>query len=184
MRHNPDDLIRLFNQLFEASENTILVRGVDEPIYLPSGYPSPFSTSQSAQVVFAHGYFSSALHEIAHWCIAGPTRRAEVDYGYWYRPDGRTQAEQAEFEKVEVKPQALEWMLNTAAGSQFRISADNLSGEPSDPSAFKQAVYNQVLAYLEHGVPARAQLFIEALAQFFEVELPLRADSFPFSGLR
>lgn len=184
MQHNADDLIKLFNQLFEATENTILVRGTNEPIYLPAGSGSPYHASPAAQVVFAHGFFASAMHEISHWCIAGVQRRELVDYGYWYRPDGRTQAEQQEFEKVEAKPQALEWMLNVAAGSPFRISVDNLSGEPTDPGAFKQAVYTQLQTYLRDGVPARAQKFIEALAAFYRVELPLRLDYFNFSSLR
>ncbi|HET8708183.1 MAG TPA: elongation factor P hydroxylase [Pseudomonadales bacterium] len=184
MQHNADDLITLFNQLFETTENTILVRGLDEPIYLPAGSDSPYHPSPAAQVVFAHGYFSSALHEISHWCIAGDQRRTQVDYGYWYRPDGRTKAEQQEFEKVEAKPQALEWMLNVAAGSRFRLSADNLSGEPTDPTAFKEAVYTQLQHYLRDGVPPRAKKFIEALAAFYSVALPLRLDYFNFSELR
>src|SRR5690606_41366486 len=85
------DLIRLFDDEFRASHNTVLVRGGDEPIYLPADEQHP-----QHRVIFAHGFYASALHEIAHWCIAGPERRLLVDYGYWYRPDGRTEAEQAE----------------------------------------------------------------------------------------
>src|SRR5690606_39383874 len=53
--------------------------------YLPASEPDGL-----ARVVFAHGFFASALHEIAHWCIAGDYRRTLHDYGYWYCPDGRT----------------------------------------------------------------------------------------------
>ncbi len=53
-------------------------------------------------------FYASALHEIAHWCIAGENRCQQVDYGYWYEPNGRSEERQFEFEKVEVKPQALE----------------------------------------------------------------------------
>ncbi len=34
-------------------------------------------------------FFASALHEISHWCVAGKARREQVDFGYWYCPDGR-----------------------------------------------------------------------------------------------
>ncbi|GAM69307.1 transporting ATPase [Vibrio sp. JCM 19236] len=26
------------------------------------------------------------MHEIAHWCVAGPKRRLLEDFGYWYEP--------------------------------------------------------------------------------------------------
>lgn len=39
MNHNPDDLIMLFNDLFRESYRTILVRGSDEPEYLPVSEP-------------------------------------------------------------------------------------------------------------------------------------------------
>lgn len=60
------------------------------------------------------------MHELAHWCIAGPERRLLADYGYWYEPDGRTEQIQAEFEKVEVKPQAVEWILSASCGFPFK----------------------------------------------------------------
>ena len=74
-----EPLIALFDQTFITQFNTRLVRGGDEPVYLPAN-----ATVAYHQVVFAHGYFSSALHEIAHWCIAGERRRLLEDYGYWY----------------------------------------------------------------------------------------------------
>ena len=162
MHHDPADLIALFDGLFGASEGTRLERGGKEPLYLPRDGACAFD-----RVVFAHGFFSSALHEIAHWCVAGPARRRLVDYGYWYRPDGRTTEEQREFEHVEVKPQALEWIFATAAGSRFNFSADNLAGaaEPG-PSwlAFQAAVAAQARAYVEGALPARARAFASALA--------------------
>ena len=106
-----EDLIRIFNGLFLQSLNTELVIGDDEPIYLPAD-----DEYSHHRIVFAHGFFASALHEIAHWCVAGAKRRTLVDFGYWYKPDGRTAAEQAEFERVEVQPQAYEWILSESAG--------------------------------------------------------------------
>src|SRR5690606_23954885 len=126
-KHRISDLIRLFNDEFLASHNTVLVRGGDEPIYLPADAEHP-----RHRIVFARGFYASALHEIAHWCIAGPRRRLLVDYGYWYRPDGRTAEEQAEFERVEARPQALEWAFSIVADFRFHVSADNLSGAPVD----------------------------------------------------
>lgn len=123
MNHRPEDLVTLFNTLFRKSRGTELVRGGDEPEYLPAGVAGEY-----AQVIFAHGYFASALHEISHWCIAGEKRRQLPDYGYWYCPDGRTPEQQRAFEQVEIKPQALEWLFSVACGSGFHISVDNLDG--------------------------------------------------------
>ncbi len=58
-KHQHEDLIRLFDQTFLESENTRLIRGDGEPVYLPAS-----SLSHYHQVVFAHGYFASALHEV------------------------------------------------------------------------------------------------------------------------
>ncbi|WP_421870184.1 elongation factor P hydroxylase [Motiliproteus sp.] len=160
--HDCDELIALFNGLFVDSHNTELVRGDDEPIYLPADAEHPHH-----RIVFAHGYFASALHEISHWLIAGPQRRLLEDFGYWYRPDGRTADEQAEFEKVEVKPQALEWIIARACGFYFRISCDNLNGEATDTRAFKDNVYAQVLRYLEQGLSDRAQRLVDGLCQHY-----------------
>lgn len=82
-------LIELFNTLFVPLHNTVLEHSPDEPIYLPAD-----STHAHHRICFAHGYFASALHEIAHWCIAGEARRQLVDFGYWYAPDGRNAEQQ------------------------------------------------------------------------------------------
>lgn len=169
-----DDLIPLFNRLFKDNENTILVKGEDEPIYLPADKNCPHN-----RVIFAHGYFTSALHEISHWCIAGNERRKLVDFGYWYEPDGRTIAQQQAFETVEVKPQALEWIFSVAAGIRFNISVDNLSGEVSPTVAnFKKNVYEQTQKYLEGTLPERTLRFIKGLCDFYGNEWPLAADRF------
>lgn len=156
------DLIRIFNRLFRERFNTVLVAGDDEPVYLPADADEPHH-----RVIFAHGFFSSALHEIAHWCVAGPERRQWVDFGYWYKPDGRTAEEQALFERVEVKPQALEWMFSVAAGHRFHFSADNLAAGLGASDTFKRNVQLQVLAYLECGLPERPRLLVEGLRAFY-----------------
>ena len=162
MERGCDTLIGIFDALFGATYNTHLCAGSSEPIYLPTE-----KDGNAAQVIFAHGFFNSALHEVAHWCLAGEARRAQVDYGYWYAADGRSAAQQREFEHVEVKPQAIEWTFAVAAKRRFQVSCDNLSGEVTDPSGFKQAVYKQVVTYCETGLPARAQQFRDALAGYF-----------------
>jgi|GEM_PF-196051 len=154
-------LIALFNSTFKDF-NTRLVLGDDEPIYIPAGKETAYH-----QIVFAHGFFSSALHEIAHWCIAGEKRRLLEDYGYWYCPDGRDATQQADFEKVEIKPQAIEWAFTEAAGRKFQVSTDNLNGAEPDREGFTRNVAAQLESFRAHGFPPRAERFINALSSTF-----------------
>ncbi|MCV2883088.1 elongation factor P hydroxylase [Aestuariibacter sp. AA17] len=160
--HRIQDLISIFNAAFSESENTRLVRGDDEPIYLPADERISYH-----RIIFAHGYYASALHEIAHWCIAGKARRLLEDYGYWYCPDGRNAQQQAEFEKVEIKPQAVEWGLSLAANKTFRVSTDNLHGAEPDRETFTKHVREQLIHYIETGFPPRAEQLIQALHLFY-----------------
>lgn len=160
--HHYQDLITIFNTCFSEKYNTQLVKGDEEPIYLPADEQRSYHA-----IFFAHGFFSSALHECAHWFIAGKARRKQVDFGYWYLPDGRTAEQQALFQSVEVKPQAMEWILSVAAGHRFRVSIDNLNGDEADTHVFKQAVYEQVATYCRQGLPRRAALFRNALCCFY-----------------
>jgi len=162
LTHHYQDLITLFNQCFETEYNTRLVKGGDEPLYRPMDDEQPFNA-----IFFAHGFFSSALHECAHWFIAGEERRKYVDFGYWYEPDGRNAEQQALFQKLEVKPQAIEWILSDAAGYPFQVSLDNLNGEIGSTEDFKQAIYLQVLNYRQQGLPKRAEKFRQALDHFY-----------------
>jgi elongation factor P hydroxylase len=165
LAHDPNDLIALFARVFGESERTRLVWGGEEPYYAPWG-----EGGEPAEIVFAHGFFSSALHEVAHWCVAGKERRKLPDFGYWYKPDGRTAAEQREFEQVEVKPQALEWIFSRAAGIRFNFSADNLSADATaDHSAwrlFQENVAAQARRYTAK-MPDRAGRFASALAETY-----------------
>ena len=170
MTHDPNDLIMLFNNLFRKPFRTVLVRGGEEPEYLPARTPDGL-----AQIIFAHGYYASALHEISHWCIAGEERRTLRDYGYWYCPDGRSCARQQAFETVEVKPQALEWLFSAAAGSPFHISVDNLAGGGAvDEAAFRTNVLHQAERYLVRGMPKRARDFFRALGTFYGTPSDIR----------
>lgn len=177
-QHRYEDLIAIFNNCFQDSHNTCLVKGGDEPIYLPAD-----DLHSHHEIRFAHGFYASALHECAHWLIAGEERRKLVDFGYWYEPDGRTAQQQQAFEKVEVKPQALEWILAVAAGFKFRVSVDNLSGEATDSAPFKQAVHQQVLDYLKQGIPKRANTLRLALSDFYGTTIDLQPNHFPLESL-
>jgi hypothetical protein len=160
---NVASLVEIFNSLFEASEQTVLITGANEPIYLPGT-----ETGGLNQLITTHDYFSSALHEVSHWCIAGSERRKLRDFGYWYKPDGRTASEQIEFEQVEVKPQALEWLFTEACKLKFRLSVDNLNQpEVGASESFQRAVAAQTHRYLEKGLPSRAELFFQALVKYY-----------------
>jgi len=163
--HNAQDLIQIFNDTFAASYNTQLVWGQGEPVYLPADGNCSYH-----RVEFAHGYYASALHEISHWCIAGEQRRLVEDYGYWYNPDGRDAQQQAEFEKVEIKPQALEWAFSAAAQKPFRVSTDNLNGVEPNRMEFQASVYHQLKQYLKMGFPHRGAMFIRALCDFYQTD--------------
>ncbi|WP_410014176.1 elongation factor P hydroxylase [Sodalis sp. C49] len=171
--HDVQHLIALFDGCFADTLNTRLIRGDDEPIYLPADGDLPFH-----RIVFAHGYYASAMHEISHWCIAGARRRLMVDFGYWYCPDGRDDTTQRQFEQVEIKPQALEWLFCAAAGFPFNVSCDNLNGDSEpDRIAFQRLVHGQVIRYLDQGIPDRAACFIQALHAFYHTP-PLTRSQF------
>lgn len=175
---NYQDLIQIFEDTFFNNYNTQLVCGDDEPIYLPADNNVAYH-----RIIFAHGFYASALHEMAHWLVAGEQRRLSEDYGYWYEPDGRTALQQAEFEKVEVIPQAIEWAVALSCGFKFDVSVDNLSGIEIDRQAFKHKVYQQVLHYLENGFSQRTTLLIKACADFYNTT-PLNAEIFTYSGMK
>ena len=171
--HQYQDLITIFNNCFFEKYNTLLIKGSDEPLYLPASERQPHHS-----LFFAYGFFASALHECSHWLIAGKERRMQVDFGYWYAPDGRSSQEQALFQTVEVKPQALEWILSVASGCRFRTSIDNLNGKESDTQAFKLAVYEQVKTYCKEGLPLRSQIFRDALCHFYKTTPYLKIEDF------
>ena len=152
-------LIALFNTLF-ADQEVILVRGTGEPEYFPA------KDNQPARIEFAHGFFQSALHELSHFFIAGEQRRQLSDFGYWYAPDGRTAAQQQAFERVEIKPQALEGLFSLACGRDFQVSQDNLFADfNTSTSTFAHDVYQQAKAYIAepHTLPRDAKTLLQAL---------------------
>ncbi|MGI1678352.1 MAG: elongation factor P hydroxylase [Cellvibrionaceae bacterium] len=184
--HNVGQLIELFNSEFEGDSRTQLIGNGEEPLYEPANDNQSGSFNR---ITFTRDYFSSALHEVAHWCIAGPDRRKQVDYGYWYAPDGRNEEQQRLFEAVEVKPQALEWIFSTAAGIPFKVSADNLNADSPISNSFKKSIHQQVKRYCKDGLPSRAERFANILNDHFLKETksvvkdPLNVDHYKLRDL-
>ena len=180
-----NQLIAVFDTLFAAEFNTRLLGGVAEPVYIPAGHSAANAIEGSVvnnsainhsaiadicdyhRLFFREDYFSSALHESAHWCIAGTERRLKVDFGYWYNPDGRSQQQQSVFEQAETQPQALEWMFSVASGQRFRISADNLASAIGASEKFIQAVAGQAKSWCDRPMPARGAQLLNGLAAQF-----------------
>lgn len=153
-----NEIIHVFNNVFSVSEGAVLSGGAAEPFYEP-GHP--------ATIYFREDFERSALHEVAHWCVAGRYRRQLPDYGYWYRADGRDCSRQAAFYAVETHPQAIEQLFCEALDLPFKVSLDNLSVVLDDPSVtrFAEAVSAQASAFRLTGLPQRAAVFRDALRQ-------------------
>ena len=166
----------VFDHCFSDTENTLLVGGASEPVYRPSDV-----TQARNLLYYREDFFASALHEVAHWCIAGQARRRHVDFGYWYAPEGRNKRQQRAFESVEVKPQALEWIFSRACGFRFQVSVDNLdpeTGSLPDTSEFRAQVLLEARRRAELGLPARAERFFHALCTEFGTDLRLESMEF------
>lgn len=164
-----EDITALFDGIFMPHYQTRLVRGGDEPLYRPADQQTPYH-----QVIFARGFYASALHEISHWCIAGAKRRQLEDYGYWYLPDGRNAEQQVAFESAEIAPQALEYLFTQACGRSFQVSVDNLGGDIEvDREAFQKRVLVRAERYESEGLPIRANAFRHALHAYYQRALSL-----------
>ncbi len=155
-------------QWVEHLNNSVLH---DHGTRLIGGYPEPYykaaETGSLAEVQFTRDYERSALHELAHWCIAGNQRRLMDDYGYWYVPDGRSEQQQRLFYAVETKPQALEKHFCTALGFSFEVSADNLGNySRTDRDRFSARVDEQYRLYLQEGFPPRVTEIYNCLQQW------------------
>jgi len=173
-------LERIFADCFAQSHHTRLVGGAGEPLYRPG------RDGGGHTLYYRADYFASALHEVAHWCIAGRERRRRVDFGYWYEPEGRNPAQQRAFEAVECKPQALEWLFSRAAGWTFRLSVDNLDDERGavpDLNAFAGCVLERARGWQHSGLPRRAARFYDALCLEFGTGVTPRAQSLQLADL-
>lgn len=163
MERDSQRLERIFAACFEADYHTVLEGGGEEPLYLPSDAP----LIRPHRIVYREDYFASALHEVAHWCLAGPSRRLLEDYGYWYAPDGRDESAQLAFEAAEARPQALEWIYSEACGFEFHLSADNLAAGFGPSDRFAKTVETARRVFQGGAMPARARLFEGALRSAF-----------------
>lgn len=145
-----------FNECFTDRYNTVLLGGAEEPLYEPA--------DDVHRIWYRSDYASSALHEAAHWLIAGPARRRVRDYGYWYEHE-RDADTQRRFELAEKRVQALECILSEAAGVDFRVSCDNFDESTLDLERFRGEVREEVRGWLERGLPPRAARFERALTE-------------------
>lgn len=161
--HKASGLEEIFAEKFYSTYKTRLVGGAAEPLYTPA-----FNADENSRIYYREDFFSSALHEISHWCIAGDKRRLQEDFGYWYVEDGRSDTDQAAFESVEVKPQALELLFSLAANYRFQVSVDNLNGSTNTVEQFQQSVFQQALRYCNNGLPHRASIFFKALREHYK----------------
>ena len=153
-----EEIILIFNNSFSSKYNIRLEGGANEPIYFPSS-----SDCKTNRLIFRKNYISSALHEVAHWCLAGDERRKMIDYGYWYNSDGRSSIAQKKFEEVEVKPQALEWIFSVASNNIFHVSFDNLDSDRESSWYFSKSISDQAHTWCIKSLPNRALLFVNAL---------------------
>jgi elongation factor P hydroxylase len=149
-----------FNARFrrQGPRGTILIGGAPEPVYLPATRQRP------ALIRYTRDFAQSALHEIAHWCLADAAARRQVDYGLWYQPPPRSAAAQDRFYAAEVPVQALEMLLARACAVPFHFSADN-PGADGGPARqrFERRVREACGAILENGLSLRAQAVLTAL---------------------
>jgi elongation factor P hydroxylase len=145
-----------FNARF--GRRATLIGGAREPLYLP---PAP---ARPAIIRYTHDYAQSALHEIAHWCLASPGRRARVDYGMWYLPPPRSAQDQARFFAVEVPVQALGMLLAEACGVPFHFSVDNPGvDDPASEADFEMKVRQAYSALRSEGPGDLALAVLQAL---------------------
>lgn len=155
---NASQVSELFNDCFSRSYDVGLFGGAVEPLYEPG------RSGELSRIWFREDYVSSALHEVAHWLIAGPERRRYQDYGYWYEGQRDVDA-QRRFEAAEARPQALEWILSESAGIDFRVSCDNFNEATLSLDNFRRAVRKEVWAWLHRGLTRRAAAFQQELVR-------------------
>ena len=162
---------RVFNGLFAASTHTerrtVMMGGGAEPLFLPA------TDDQPARLVFTRDYASSALHEAAHWCIAGAARRRQIDYGYHYDAPPRTAQQRHRFFDLELRCQAMELLFTTAARQPFRVSIDDLDTPPEramqiSAADFATDVHAAAIAMNARGLPSRAARLRDALSAEFK----------------
>jgi elongation factor P hydroxylase len=162
-------IAQVFNAEFLGSHNTLMSGGAAEPLYLPGVGCEP------SRIRFTHDYPASALHEAAHWCLAGRDRRSQRDYGYWYVPGPRTAPQRCAFFAVEAQVQALEAIFAQTCGVRFVVSADDFAASPEEIDQFRQRI-EQLVAQRGACLPNRARRFRDALTCAFSDALALEHE--------
>ncbi|MEM7080435.1 MAG: elongation factor P hydroxylase [Pseudomonadota bacterium] len=140
----------VFDRCFAETEHTILRGGADEPLYRPPAGAAP------GCLLFRGDYAASALHEAAHWCLAGVARRQQEDFGYPYLPPPRSACARSAFFRYERRPQALESLFADAAGVPFRVSVDDFVH--ADQEGYQLFLETQAFAARVHA--SRAQMYV------------------------
>ncbi|MBM4205579.1 MAG: elongation factor P hydroxylase [Gammaproteobacteria bacterium] len=164
------EIASCFNATFARSHHTVLVGGVLAPYYLPAAAP------HRSIIRYRENFAASALHEAAHWCMAGQHRLRQRDFGYWYIPSPRSEEESAAFLAAECPVQALEQIFAEAAGLPFRVSLDDLGLELSSRrQEFAAEVQARARTWRDHGLPRRAQGFVHSLTGRFGGRSDLQA---------
>ncbi len=153
-------IAHVFNAQFFDSHHTLMSGGAAEPSYEPAAGSTP------ARIVFTHDYPASALHEAAHWCLAGPERRHQRDYGYWYVPGPRNAQQRKAFFALEAPVQALEAIFARTCSVRFVVSADDFAATPEEIEAFRECVA-RCIASRTGRLPERARRLDVALARAF-----------------
>ncbi len=175
---NYTPFIQLFNTEFKDTEATIIAESPDEPIYLPVDESNSFN-----RILYTKDSYTSVLHEISHWCIAGSERRKKIDYGYWYKPGSQTPKEAELYKKFESKTHGIEWIFCIAAGVPFHIIPNNVAAGFEISQDLKEGVYAATLNYLNHGLPANAERFKQRLLKHYQREDLFDISLFKFETL-
>ena len=144
-----------FNGKLGRQYATLLIGGASEPLYLPARGRQP------AMIRYTHDYSRSALHELAHWAIAGRRRLDLVDYGYWYIASPRNAVAQAAFFHAELRVQALESVFCGICNLDFEVSADNIGTDSGD---FAGRVATLAGSWQRRGLEGRAARIAQMLA--------------------
>lgn len=150
-----------FNRSLGRRHGVRLVGGATEPLYVPD-------QDGWSIIRYTRDYAASALHELAHWCIAGLERRRRVDYGYWYAAPPRSAADQTAFVTVELPVQALESVLASACGVEFRVSVDDPRVPVEQADAFARDVTEYAATRTHRTMSARAMRLVAVLKAFRE----------------
>ncbi len=152
------DVVDVFARCFWESHATQLIGGAAEPLYQPAQ-----RAGEPHLLFYRENFAASALHETAHWCVAGSTRRTQVDFGYVYNEPPRSARAQAAFFAAELKVQALEQVFCEAGGLVFVPSADQIGVNLNEFRQQLETYDSEVRGWMQNSCDRRAQQFEQAL---------------------